>query len=84
MSSLACLRQKSPVAWDYHFVLVKTTQPYLQEDAASSQAEKDLNAAFLQKGKSGSSQAIAEYLKAQGYVSVTDFNIVKEDVGKCH
>jgi len=37
-----------------------------------------LEAAFVQKQQSGSDYAVGEYLRDRGYVSVTDFRIVKE------
>jgi hypothetical protein len=77
--SAACLKQESPNKWAYHFVLVNHNKVYLQEDEASAQAVKDLDAAFLQKEKHGSYYALAEYLKAEGYVSVEGFKVVDED-----
>ncbi len=77
--SAACLKQESPNKWAYHFVLVNYHEVYLQENEASAQAAKDLDAGFLQKEKHGSDYALAEYLKAQGYVSVDGFKIVEED-----
>jgi len=62
-----------------NFVLsrgVTVNEHYKEEKSASSQAEEDLDAAFLHKEKLGSDFAVAEYLKAKGYVSVSDFNIV--------
>jgi hypothetical protein len=38
----------------------------------------DLEAAFLQKWRSGSDYAVGECLRHKGYVSVTDFRIVKD------
>jgi hypothetical protein len=46
MPSMACLKQKGPDEWDYHFVLVKQNETHFQEDNASSQAKKDLGEAF--------------------------------------
>ena len=84
--SIACLKQIGPEEWDYHFVIVKPHEHHTEAEAAFTQAEKDLNMAFLQKAKSESDFAVAEYLKANGYVSVTDFKIVKEGktAGVCH
>ena len=76
--SIACLKQITPDEWDYHFVIVRPHEHHREEEAAFTQAEKDLNMGFFQKTKSGSDFAVAEYLKANGYVSVTDFKIVKE------
>lgn len=76
--SLACLEQTAPDKWEYYFVLVDPSRVYAEEDLAVSQAEKDLEAAFIQKEQSGSDYAVGEYLRDKGYVSVTNFKIVKE------
>jgi hypothetical protein len=78
MPSIASLEQIAPNKWDYHFVLVKPNVQYQKEDTAVSEAERDLEMAFRQKQQTGSDYAVAEYLRAQGYVSVTNFHIVKE------
>ncbi|MGB0385987.1 MAG: hypothetical protein ACPGWR_14295 [Ardenticatenaceae bacterium] len=59
-------------------MIVKPSQSYSKEEPAVLQAEKDLKAAFLEKERAGSDQAIGEYLSAQGYLSVTDFKIAEE------
>ena len=76
--SIACLKQTATNNWDYHFVLVDPSRVSAKEEPAVSQAEKDLEAAFLQKQQSGSDYAVGEYLRNKGYISVTDFNIVKD------
>lgn len=76
--SIACLEQTAPSIWDYYFVLVYPGRIYIKEKPAVSQAEKDLEAAFLQKQQSGSDYAVGEYLRDKGYVSVTDFKILKD------
>ena len=76
--SIACLEQTAPDRWDYHFVLVDPGRIYGKKSPAVSQAEKDLAAAFLRKQRFGSDYAVGEYLRDKGYVSVTDFRIVKE------
>jgi len=43
-------------------------------------ATKDLDNALIHKNKAGSDIAVAEYLKKQGYLSVEDFNIVKDNL----
>jgi hypothetical protein len=78
MPSLACLEQTVPNKWEYYFVLVDPSRIHTEESAAVSQAKKDLEAAFVQKQQSGSDYAVGEYLRDRGYVSVTDFRIVKE------
>jgi len=76
--SLACLEQTAPDRWEYYFVLVDPSRVYAAEELAVSQAEKDLEAAFIQKEQSGSDYVVGEYLRDKGYMSVTDFKIVKE------
>jgi len=75
--SISCLKQTEPDVWDYHFVLVKPQVTFHEEGDASSAAEKDLELAFNHKKQVGSDYIVAEYLKAEGYLSVSDFNIVK-------
>jgi hypothetical protein len=77
MPSTACLEQIAPDRWDYHFVLVDPARIYSKEGLAVSQAEMDLAAAYLQRQRFGSDYAVGEYLRDKGYVSVTDFRIVK-------
>ena len=78
MPSIACLEQTASNKWDYYFVLVDPGRIYSKEKLAVSQAEMDLEVAFLQKRRSGSDYAVGECLRDKGYVSVTDFRIVKE------
>jgi hypothetical protein len=75
--SIACLKLVNPDEWAYHFVLVKPHKIHLEEDKASLEAEKDLEVAFSEKERFGSDIAMAENLKANGYISVEGFNIVK-------
>ena len=76
--SLACLEQTAPGKWEYYYVLVDHSRVYTRERLAVSQAKKDLEAAFVQKQRSGSDYAVGEYLSDKGYVNVTDFRIVEE------
>jgi hypothetical protein len=78
MPSLACLEQTAPDKWEHYYVLVDPGRVHAKEGLAVSQARKDLEAAFVQKQQSGSDHAVGEYLRDKGYVSVTDFKIVKE------
>ena len=78
MPSIACQEQIASNKWDYHFVLVKPIVQYQEEDKADSEANRDLATAFHQMEQSGSEYTVAKYLRSQGYVSVTGFNIVKE------
>lgn len=75
LPSIACFKQTMPDEWDYHFVLVKALTRYEQEENAVSDAEEDLEMAFHKKERSGSDIAVAEHLRARGYVSVTGFKI---------
>lgn len=75
--SIACLKLVKLDKWAYHFVLVKPHKIHLEEDKASLEAEKDLEVAFSEKERFGSDIAMAENLKANGYISVEGFNIVK-------
>ncbi len=78
MPSIACLQQTSPDKWEPYFVIVKPSKVYVEEESAVLQAEKDLDAAFLQKERSGSDHAVGEYLSAKGYLSVNNFKMVKD------
>lgn len=78
MPSIACLEQTASNKWDYYFVLVNLGRIYSKEKPAVSQAEMDLEAAFRQKRRFGSDYAVGECLRHKGYVSVTDFRIVKD------
>ncbi len=77
LSSIACFKQARRDNWSYHFVLVKPVTPYADVDDAVSEAEDDLHRAFLQKERTGSEIAVAEYLRAQGYISVTGFKVAE-------
>lgn len=82
--SIACYKQIDSDKWDYHFILVNHDEVFSQEDEASARAEKDLNAGFHQKENYGSDFALAEYLRAQGYVSVEGFKIADDKNGALH
>jgi hypothetical protein len=75
--SIACLKQLAPNNWSHHFVLVKPTEQHSKENDAAEIAEADLANAFLRKEQTGSDLAVAEYLKSQDYVKVSDFRIVQ-------
>ena len=75
--SIACLKQFGPNNYSHYFVLVKPTEQHSEEDDAAEEAEADLVNAFLRKEQIGSDLAVAEYLKSQGYVKVSDFKIVR-------
>ena len=78
--SIACLKQISADEWKYHFVLVRPIEIFDEGDNAVAIAAKDLDNALIHKNKVGSDIAIAEYLRNQGYLSVEDFNIVKDNL----
>ena len=78
MPSIACLEQTSPDKWEHYYVIVKASQSYPKEESAVLEAEKDLDAAFLQKERLGFDEAVGQYLSAKGYLSVDNFKIVKE------
>ena len=78
--SIACLKQKDKDDWEYHFVLVKPTSVFDEKYDAVSIATFDLNKAFFHKKETGSDFAVAEYLKNKEYLSVEDFNIVKDNL----
>jgi len=78
MPSIACLEQTAPNKWDYYFVLVDPGRICKRKKLAVSQAEEDLEAAFLQKQQSGSDYAVGEHLRDRGYVRVTNFKMVAE------
>ena len=76
--SLACLEQTILDEWEYYYILVDPSKVYAKEEPAVSQAREGLEAAFVQKQQSGSDYTVGEYLSDKGYISVTDFKIVKE------
>ncbi len=78
LPSIACLAQTSADQWHHHFVLVKLPEQYEEEDEAAAVAETDLHNAFLRKEQTGSEVAVAAYLRARGYVSVTGFSIAQD------
>ena len=75
--SIACLKQLSSNDWSHYFVLVKPTEQHSEENDAAEIAEADLANAFLRKEQIGSELAVAEYLKSQDYVKVSDFRVVR-------
>jgi len=78
--SIACQKHISKDNWEYHFVLVKPTEVFDEESDAVTIAAKDLDKAFIYKDQADSDVALAEYLKDQGYLSVSDFNVVKDNL----
>jgi hypothetical protein len=79
MPSIACLRESTPGEWAHYFVLVKPAAMHEDADEASAAAAGDLKAAFAQREQTGSDVAVAENLRARGYLNVNDFKIAKED-----
>jgi len=78
MPSITCLRSIKPNKWDYYFVLVKPNKTYHGQDQAETDAEVDMTEAYKIKDSGGSDAALAAELKNRGYVTVDDFNIVKD------
>lgn len=76
--SIACKKQDSTNESNYHFVLVNPDVPFPNEDFAARTAELDLELAFQEKASGGSDFDVAQSLKDAGYLSVTDFKILKE------
>jgi hypothetical protein len=75
LPSIACLRREPGGGWAYHFVLVVPDSLLEAEETASLEAGNHLLQAF--RG-SAAPEAIAERLKAFGYVSVSGFEIAKD------
>lgn len=78
MPSIACLKQVRPDDWEYHFVLVRPEDFHEQEEAAVTEATRDLDRAFAGRNRGLGDAAIAEDLKRAGYVSVGGFKVVEE------
>ncbi len=78
LASIACLKEVSSIDSEYHFVLVRPDEVHVEERDALRQAEDDLDAAFRSKGPGGSDVAVANSLRGNGYVSVSDFQVVRE------
>lgn len=73
--SIACLKQTTGNKWEYHFVIVNPKNIHSKKQPAILEAEKDLQAAFQKKQQSGSDNAVGEYLRDKGYISVTGFKV---------
>jgi hypothetical protein len=76
--SIACKKRCSTNESTYHFVLVNPDVPFPNEDFAARTAELDLELAFQEKASGRSDLDVAQSLKDAGYLSVTDFKIIKE------
>jgi hypothetical protein len=75
LSSIACLRREPDGDWVYRFVLVVPDSPLDEEGIASLEAGHHLFQAFQ---GNAAPEAIAERLKAYGYISVSGFEIAKD------
>jgi hypothetical protein len=69
----------SETEWRDHFVLANPTVPHHDHDSAVAAAETDLVEAFAAKQDGGTDADLAMSLKSKGYVTVTGFNIIKEE-----
>ncbi|HBA83404.1 MAG TPA: hypothetical protein DCZ95_04845 [Verrucomicrobia bacterium] len=76
--SILCQKQFSGTDWRDHFVLVNPDAPCKDEMSALAIAEADLGEAFGRKQNGGTDADMAMSLKSKGYMSVTDFNIIRE------
>ncbi len=74
--SLACLKQTRKDEWKYHFVLVKPESIHTDEDGATNEAEKDISDSYVIKESGGTDAELAMSLKAKGYLSVDNYDIV--------
>jgi len=74
------MKQTQQNEWNYHFVLVKPIEVHQVEDIACHSSKADLDTAFKTQQNGGTDYDLAEYLRGKGYVSVSDFKIVKEQV----
>ena len=78
MPSILGYRDVGGDTWKEHLCLVKPDLELEDEDAASSMAKKHLAAAQAIIATGGSPQDFALSLRHEGYISVTDFNVVNE------
>jgi hypothetical protein len=77
--SILCQKRMSETEWRDHFVLANPTAPHHDHDSAVAAAETDLAEAFAAKQDGGTDADLAMSLKSKGYVTVTGFNIIKEE-----
>ena len=78
MPSIACMKRDKN-DWKHHFVIVKITKTFRNEDKAVSVAINDLNKAYKKREKTGLDITVGEVLSSDGYVNVKNFHIVNED-----
>jgi hypothetical protein len=79
LPAIACLQQVRPGEWEYYYVLVKPRRVHVRERYAIREAEEDVYVAFQQRERTGSEIAVAESLRAKGYLSVNGFQIATSD-----
>ena len=83
MPSILCYKQIGADSWTEHFCLVKPDAALEDEDAAAAIAEENLEAAHAIRVDGGSPQDFALSLRHKGYMSVSDFRMVRsEDKGE--
>jgi hypothetical protein len=77
--SILCQKQLSDADWRDHFVLANPDAPCKDEVSALAIAEADLGEAFGRKENGGTDADVATLLKSKGYMSITGFNIIREE-----
>ena len=83
MPSILCYKQIGQDSWTEHFCLVKPDAVLEDEDAAAAIAEENLEAAHAILVDGGSPQDFALSARHEGYMSVSDFRMVRsEDKGE--
>jgi len=78
--SILCYKETGPDSWEKHFCLAKPDAVFEDEDLATSMAEDHLAAADQARvDGEGSVQDFALSLRHEGYKSVSNFRIVKDN-----
>lgn len=78
MPSILCYQEHGPESWEEHFCLVKPDSVFEDEDAATTMAEQDLNAAQKAYDDGRGPHGFVLSLRHEGYKSVSDFRVVRE------
>ena len=80
MPSILCYKEIGPDAWTEHFCLVKPDVVLADEDRATAMAEEHLAAARRsQDDGGGNPKDFALSLRYEGYKSVSDYRIVRDN-----
>jgi len=77
--SILCQKRMSEMEWRDHFVLVNPNALHEGHNSAVTAAEADLAEAFAVKQTGGTDADMAIRLRSKGYVTVTGFNVIRED-----